>query len=191
MCLVKYGIAVIATVVVAAIASATAGAAQQPVSLAGEWFAAGADGTTSQFTGVCNPSGTSEFQFRVTGIASGPLGGTFAETGTFTLVSGSEGTSLVSFHSVFVVTSALGFAFGTRSASADQAASADVFCGEVAWRQPYGVLLRLTVGYTARVVSRKGVGQSSGVGVVDYGDVGSRTVPTGMAPFQFLASMPT
>jgi hypothetical protein len=187
----RYGIALIATFVVAATAAATAGAARQPVSFAGEWFSAGAAGSSSEFSGVCNPSGTSDFQFRVTGLASGPLGGTFVETGSFTLARSSDGTTLVSFRSTFMVSSALGFAFGTRSASADQAASAGVFCGEVAWGQPNGVLLRLNAGYTARVYSRQGIGQSTGIGSVDYGDVGSRSVPVGMAPFQYIASMPT
>jgi hypothetical protein len=189
---VRYGIALIATMIVAATAAATAGAARQPVSLAGEWFSAGAAGSTSQFSGVCNPLGTSEFQFRVTGVASGPLGGTFAESGTFTLARDSLGVaSLVSFHSTFMVSSTAGFAVGSRSASADQAASADAFCGQVAWGQPDGVVLRVDATYTARIFSRQGVGQSTGTGVVDYGDVGSRAVPAGMAPFQFIASMPT
>ena len=187
----RYGIALVATLIVAAMAAATAGAARQPVSLAGELFSAGAPGSTSQFSGVCNPLGTSDFEFRVTGVASGPLGGTFAEFGAFSLGRGSNGVSLLSFHSTFVVTSAAGFAVGTRSASADQAASADAFCGEVAWGQPDGVVLRVEAAYSARIFSRVGVGQSTGTSVVDYGDVGSRAVPAGMAPFQFIASLPT
>jgi hypothetical protein len=191
MSFVKHGIALLATLLVAATAAATAGAARQPVSLAGEWLSAGATGSSSQFSGVCNPLGPSTFQFRVTGVASGPLAGTFTETGSFTLARDSSGVSLVSFHSTFIVSSAAGFAMGTRSASADQAASADAFCGQVAWGQPDGILLRVTATYSAIVVSRQGVGQSTGTGVVDYGDVGSRLVPAGMAPFQFIAALPT
>jgi hypothetical protein len=70
----------------AAAAMVVATAAPAPAAttdLNGESFTSPSDAAI--VGGACNPTGYSTFQFKVSGIAAGPLGGTFTETGSFSI----------------------------------------------------------------------------------------------------------
>jgi hypothetical protein len=180
--------------VAAALVAATAAQAKDRIhpitptlpapTLAGESLLGSTDAAAATFDGTCLAAGPSDFHFIVSGSASGALPGTFVESGTFTIDAG----RLVSFHSDFTITSRAGTAVGARDLSPAQLEGATAFCGEVAWGFHDGVVLSFDSTYAATVRTPGRSTPSAGTAGFTYSDVGSRSVPSGMTAFQFIAS---
>jgi hypothetical protein len=78
--LIRRALVVLAGVALVGAVAPTASAKppEAPATLAGESFS----GVPTVSNEVCNPNGTSTFDYSVTGVASGPYAGTFTETGS-------------------------------------------------------------------------------------------------------------
>jgi hypothetical protein len=88
-----------------------------PLTLTGE-FLSGAP----TITATCNPGGTSTVSYVVTGVASGPYTGTFAEAGRFTIgpevaprfIDGFQSGPVTSFNAIFAINSPAGRVVGAK-----------------------------------------------------------------------------
>ena len=76
-----------------------------------------------QITATCNPGGTSTITYFVTGVASGPYPGTFAEVGRFTIgpenaprfIIGFQSGPVTSFDAAFAINSPVGKVTGVKT----------------------------------------------------------------------------
>ena len=169
-------VAVVATLLlVAAPVEAASGKPPSAVApLTGETLLASEIGSpgTSSVSGTCNPLGTSNFTFTITGGASGPYPGTFSETGTVTL-GGVPGNpfAATSFESAFTINSVAGTVSGTKSLAGFEATSLGL-CGSAAFPTGGADSLRFegTVSYTATITTPTGSGTDSGDSFVNLQD---------------------
>jgi hypothetical protein len=129
----------------------------------------GSDISESTVTGTCIPAGMSVFTFEITGLAEGPYGGTFIETGTVTL----DGLGAAEFASEFTIFSDAGNVEGSKFD-----ASAIGFCIPVGI-EPGGDSLDFqgTVSYTAEITAPTGTRMDSGTSFVSLQDFQVRGVP--------------
>jgi hypothetical protein len=123
----------------------------------------GSEVSESIVTGECNPLGTSEFEFTVTGEAVGPYPGTFTESGTLTMSLLGE----TSFESTFTINSPAGT---VENGSKSLVTSNLAICGNLAIGSggPNAVWFEGTVSYSATINTPNGSRVDSGTGFVSF-----------------------
>jgi hypothetical protein len=134
-------------------------------SLISQEIGQGSDVSESTVTGDCNPLGTSEFEFTVTGLSAGlSYPGTFTESGT--LVMNLFGAT--SFESTFTIDSPNGTVMGSKSLVTSNLA----ICGPVAIGSggQNAISFEGTVSYTATITTPDGTREDSGTAFVSYQD---------------------
>jgi hypothetical protein len=141
-------------------------------SLISQEIGQGSEVSESVVTGECNPLGTSEFEFTVTGVSAGlSYPGTFVEEGTLTMsLLGSP-----TFESTFTIDSPAGTVEGTKSLVSPSLA----VCGPLAI--PAGganaISFAGTVSYTATITTPNGSREDSGTAFVTYQDFDQPAIP--------------
>lgn len=170
------------------------GAAVAPLtleSLLAQEIGQGSEISESTVTGTCNPTGMSEFEFEITGLATGPYPGTFIETGTIVLNAFGDPMNPVlaaeSFESTFTINSPAGTVEGSKSLVGFEATSQGL-CGTAAFPTGGADALRFTgtVSYTAEITtSTMETGMDSGESFVNLGDSQRRNDPLTPNGFSF------
>jgi hypothetical protein len=129
-------------------------------------------GGDSSVTGECNPLGTSNFEFSVAGVATGPYPGTFTEQGTLSL--NLAGFEPVSFDSAFTITSMAGTVTGSKSLTGAIVPPVFAACSEAGVADAF--FFEGNVAYVAEITTSEGTASDSGEGRVDYSDTQIRGV---------------
>jgi hypothetical protein len=155
--------------------------------LTGETLAAqevGEAGGTSTVTGTCEPEGTSNFDFTVTGTAGGPYSGTFIESGTIEF--GLLGPT--SFVSEFTINALDGSTVtGFKSLEGFELTAVGA-CAVVPMSEDAITAFEATVSYVATITTPSGSRMDSGTSHVDFQDFQVRGISNGFNFFETFVS---